>query len=130
MDPLSAIRAAASIAQLAHLAKAIIVDIWEYCDAVHNAPKRSSELRQKIMNTSTCLESLEHVSMDSLFTNEVPLDEFKQILKDMSVRVTAAKTKGIGRWKWPFTQDENDRLLSRLKRYKTTFTFALSNKIQ
>ena len=130
MDPLSAIGAAASIAQLAGLAKAIIVDIWEYCDAVHNAPKRSLELRQEIMNISTCLESLEHISMGSLFTNEAPLDEFKQILKDIRVRVTAAKTKGIGRWKWPFTQNENDRLLSRLERYKTTFTVALNIKIQ
>lgn len=130
MDPLSAIGAAASIAQLAGLAKTIIIDIWEYCDAVHNAPKRSLELRQEIMYISTCLKSLEHVSMDLLFTNEAPLDEFKQILKDIWVRVTAAKTKGIGRWIWPFTQDENDRLLSRLGSYKTTFTFALSIKIQ
>jgi len=130
MDPLSAIGAAASIAQLAGLAKAIIVDIWGYCDAVHNAPKRSLELRQEIMNISTCLESLEHVSIDSLFTNEAPLNEFKQLLKDIRVRVTVAKTKGIGRWKWPFTQDENDRLLSRLERYKTTFTLASSIKIR
>jgi len=130
MDPLSATGAAASVAQLAALAKTIVIDIWQYCDAIKNAPKRSLELRQEIMNISTLLESLENVSMDSLFTNKAPLDEFKKILKDLSVRVTEAKTNGIGRWKWPFSQDENDQLLSRMERYKTTFNVALSIKTQ
>ena len=130
MDPLSAIGAAASVAQLAGLAKTIIIDILQYCDAVHDAPKQSLELRQEIMNISTWLESLENISMDLLFTTKAPLDEFKQILKDLSIRVTEAKTKGIGRWKWPFSKDENDRLLSRMERYKTTFTMALSIKTQ
>lgn len=128
MDPASAIGLAASVAQLAGLAKDIVANMWQYFDAVKNAPKRSEELRQEMANISTLLDSLDDLSPERIFTDNAPLDEFLAILKELKDRVAEPKIKGVGRWKWPFTQDENKRLLSRIERYKTILNFAVNIK--
>jgi len=94
--------------------------------AVKNSPKRSEELRQEMSNISTLLDSLDHVAPDSIFTDKGPIDEFHAILKEMNAHVAKPMINRIGRWKWPFTEEENNRLLLKIERYKATFNLAVS----
>jgi hypothetical protein len=128
IDPVSVVGLTASAAQLAGLAKDIVVNMWTYFDAVKNAPKLSEQLRQEMADVSTLLDSMDDAFILSVFTDKAPFDEFLAILKELNSRVAAPKTKGVGRWKWPFKQEENKRLISRIDRYKTTFSLALNIK--
>jgi hypothetical protein len=128
IDPVSAIGLTASAAQLAGLAKDVVGNMWTYFDAVKNAPKLSEQLRQEMAHISTLLDSMDETFIGSVFTDKAPLDEFLAILEELNSRVAARKTKGLGRWKWPFTQEENKQLISRIDRYKTTFLLALNIK--
>lgn len=130
MDPVSAMGFATSVGQLAGLATCIVGNMWKYFNAVKNAPKRSEELRREMANVATLLDSLDEVSADSLFTDNAPLSEFLTLLRDLNDRAAEPKTKGIGRWKWPFSQDENKQLLSKLERYKTLFNCVTTIQIK
>ena len=55
--------------------------------------------------------------------------EFAKTMKELENRVEVKDGEIIKRLKWPFTQKENEEYLSKLERYKNTFTLAL-NTIQ
>jgi hypothetical protein len=130
MDPFSAVGAPASIAQLVKLTKDIVKGLWDYSVAVKNAPKHSKELRQEMGALSELLEVLEETldspALDNIFTTSSPSKDFLALLNELNGRVKESKTKGLGRFKWPFSQNENKSLLVRIERYKTTFDFALN----
>lgn len=132
MDPFSVIGAAASVAQLVGLAKDVLRNLWDYSVAVKNAPKHSRELRREMGALAELLESLDDTldsqSAKPLFTESDPMTGFLELLEELNVRLTERKTKGLGRLLWPFSQDENERLLTKIERYKTTFGLALSLK--
>jgi len=135
MDPVTAIGLVASVDQLAGLAKVIVSNMYRYFDAVKDAPRRSQELRQELSAISDLLDSLEDAltsSTKSTFTApdslKSAITEFQETLEDMKARVKEPQTKGLRRLKWPFTKDENERLLSKLERYKSTFNVALNIK--
>ena len=128
MDPVSAVGLAASAAQLAGLAKDIVANMWRYFEAVKDAPKNAEQLRQEVGHLSTLLDRFDDKSLESLFTDKTPLDEFLEILKEL--RVAPRETKGSRRLKWPFTQDQNKRLLDRIERYKASFNLALNMKVE
>ena len=130
MDPVSAIGLAASAAQLAGLAKDIVANMWRYFEAVKDAPKNAEQLRQEVGHLSTLLDRFDDKSLESLFTDKTPLEEFLEILKELRDRVAPRETKGSRRLKWPFTQDQNKRLLDRIERYKANFNLALNLKVE
>lgn len=133
MDAVTAVGLVASAEQLAALATTIVCNMYSFYEAVRDAPKRSQELRQEMGAMSDQLNSLAAVLSNdpkhfvsqptSLFAS---ISELKAMLKDMNERVCASNTKGIRRLKWPFSKDENERLLSRMERYKTTLNTALN----
>jgi hypothetical protein len=47
-------------------------------------------------------------------------------MNDMQKHIEVQDGEVIKRLKWPFTQKQNEEYLSRLERYKATFTLALS----
>lgn len=130
MDPLSALGAAASIAQLAGVAKDIVSNMWQYFEAIKNAPKHSKEVRQEMAILSDVLYSLDEAlnlpSCKSLFTNSAPFDEFLDMLNHLRARVAIPQTQGVGRLRWPFNEYENKKWLDRIERYKATFSLALN----
>lgn len=131
MDPVTAVGLVVSMVQLSGTAKAILCPLIQYYDAVKNAPKRSKELRKELHALCDIIEQLEDVvTTNTLFEGSTPLREsiadFHSMLNEMSERVKPSKTKGVGLLKWPFTKEENDRLLERISRYKSTFNLALS----
>lgn len=131
MDPGSAVGLVASMDQLAGLAKAIVSNLYQYFDAVKKAPERSLELRNEVGVICGLLDKLEVVLIDDpSFSSSAPVKDaissLETILREMNTRVEERQTKGLRRLRWPFSMEENDRLLSRIAHYTGTFNMALN----
>lgn len=136
MDPVTAIGLASGVVQLADLARTTFSALFQYFEDVRHAPKRSRELRRELESLCDILGDLDHVlashsaatpfkAPDSL---KSAITDFQGMLESMNARVTESRTKGLGRLKWPFTKEENDRYLIRMERYKSTFNAVLNIK--
>lgn len=124
VDPITAVETVHGLAGIAKV-------LYDYIDAVKEAPERAHEIRKELGYVWLLLNPLRDV-IASKSTVNVPLEsaitEFEEILKRMKARVDESKAKGIERLKWPFKKDENNRLLSSIERFKTTFEMALGLK--
>ena len=130
MDPLSIVGAVASISQIAALAKDIVGNMWQYFEAVKNAPKHSKELRREMAALSELLDGLEEeLNPKSMFATSAPFEDFCGMLNHFKTRVAVAQTQGIGRLKWPFNDKENKYWLDKIERYKLTFSLALNVQV-
>ena len=136
MDPVTAIGLAASVIQLADVARKTFSTLFQCFEDVKHAPKRSRELRRELETLCDILSDLDHVvtskSASSIFTApdslKAAIIDFQEMLDNMNARVAASQTKQLRRLKWPFTKEENDRFLCRMERYKSTFNTALNTK--
>jgi len=133
MDPLTGLGLVSCLDQLASAASNIVANMYRYYAAVRDAPKHSEELRREMGALSDLLKDLvEAVSCISTHsTHKVP-DSFNTSVKEMletldgiNRRVHPSETLGYKRLKWPFTQKENERLLSKLQRYSTILSGTL-----
>jgi hypothetical protein len=129
---MEAVGSAAALVQLVGVAK----DLFQYLADVKDASRQSKTLRQELGMISDLVGQLEielkSSSTGSSFTTSPTLQnsfgEFRKLLGDMEARVNASKTEGFMRLKWPFTKDQNNDYLSKIERYKTTFSVALEIK--
>src|SRR5271169_4167749 len=132
MDPVTAVGLAASVVQLSDAARNIVCNMWQYFQAVHDAPNRSRELRQEMCTMCELLESLECTMVNPRFPSVSSvsmkdcIDGFQVLLNKMAARIAESQTRGLSRLKWPFTESENKRLISGIERYKATFSLALN----
>jgi hypothetical protein len=127
MDPLSPISLAVGLESVVLTAKSIISELFQF-EAAKNAPQKSKELRQEMHTVCDTLESLnlelpssEHYS--SLASLKDSLSESTAILIEMDTRIEQMST---GPLSWPFSKDENHRLLSKIGKYKESFTMTLT----
>jgi hypothetical protein len=127
MDPLSPIRLAMGLESVVLSAKTIVSKLFHF-EAAKNAPEKSKELRREMHTVCDTLESLslalptsEHYSGLTLLRDS--LSEFAAILIEMNTRVEQMST---GPLSWPFSKDENHRFLSKIGKYKESFTMTLS----
>jgi hypothetical protein len=123
LDPITTVGLIASASQLAGQALSIVLNLRNYKEAIKKGPKHSAELRQEMATLWNLLESLDDaISNNTQFTWSASLktscQELESMLDEMNNRVKPSKTAGLNRLKWPFTMDENKRLLSRISRYK------------
>lgn len=136
MDPVTAIGFIASLDQLASVSANIVSNMYRYYRAVMDAPKRSEELRQEIGAVSDILNMIVMVvsSSSAASTFTVPtsfhasVTEMQATLAEMDKLVRPSATRGVKRLKWPFTKDENERLLSKLGRYKDILSATMEIK--
>jgi hypothetical protein len=113
------------------LAKAIVSNLYQFFEAVQKAPQRSLELRNEMGVICDLLDRLEALLVDHpSFPSSAPLKDalssLETILEEMNARIAERQTKGLKRFKWPFSKEENDRLLSRIAHYTGTLNIALN----
>ena len=133
MDPVSALGVAAGAAQFADMTANVFMSLFKYFQTVKRAPKLSKQLREEVSLIYKVLEdlksTLENIDTPTTYTFNDIVEEFSLTMKDMERRIEVKKDEVVKRFIWPFTQKENEEYLSKLERYKTTFTLAL-NTIQ
>jgi hypothetical protein len=99
---------------------------------VKEAPARSRELRDELQAVADLLDSLKSLFQSAavkevrLLRLEESVAQFETFLVDLENRTMQARTQGIYRLKWPFSKDENQRLIETIGRYKETFIWALT----
>ena len=135
MDPITALGMVQTADVLAGIARNVVSNMYLYFDAVKNAPKLSAELRLELGTLCGLLDSLElalahdqRTQCTIALTLSSAFPEFQRLLGELKARVDGAQTEGLKRLKWPFTKDENERLLSKLERFKSVFSLAMSMK--
>jgi hypothetical protein len=132
MDPFTAVGLVAAVGQLAGSAITIYFNLSEFYEAVKDAPKQSRELRKEIGVLYEILNDLKEVADRPKFKPSRSLGhtilEFDSLLNDMESRVKATKTGGVKRFKWPFSKDKTEQLLSKITRYKETIILTLARE--
>jgi hypothetical protein len=133
MDPVSALGVAAGAAQFADMTANVFMSLFKYFQTVKRSPKLSKQLREEVSLIHKVLEdlksTLENIDTPTTYSFNDIVEEFSLTMKDMERRIEVKKDEVVKRFIWPFTQKENEEYLSKLERYKTTFTLAL-NTIQ
>ena len=132
MDPVTAFGAAASALQVADAAARVFISVYQYYRNVKDAPLKAGILRNELQNLSTLLDATRG-SIETAMQNPVryqmiavPLGELKRLVLEMEERVKEAKMVPSKRLKWPFTEKQNDRLISQIQRYRTDLVLALN----
>jgi Skp family chaperone for outer membrane proteins len=136
LDPISAASLASTADQLAATATNIVINMHRYYQAVRDAPKRSKELRSEVSAINDLLDAVVDFinspsaasgpNIPNSFTDSVT--EMTATLDNMNKRVQPSKTEGLRRLKWPFSKEENERLLSKIERYKAILSATLQLK--
>ena len=147
MDPVTALGLASSITQIADLSGNVFIQLFNYYREVKEAPERSQELRDELRAVSDLLDSLKKLIIDpsahtvssipTLSKLQEPLVQFELLVKNMQGRIPQMETnrkwsfwersrKGLERLKWPFTKEENGRLIESIGRYKGIFIWAIT----
>lgn len=133
-DPISIV---GTVIAVGGVAREIVSSLVSYFEAVRDAPKQSQELRHEMCSISNLLNSL-HAALMSVGTGNIistvlvsvneSMSELRSLLSEMEARVAKPKTVGIAKLKWPFSEKENTRFISKIERYKANLLMALSIK--
>ena len=132
MDPVSAFGVATGVAQFADLAANVYMSLFKYFRSVKQAPKLSEELKKEALSVSNVVDHLKSLletrnteTVNISASSKETLTEFSQTLTDMNNQVAVKESEWGKRLKWPFTEKENQEYLSKLERYKSTFSLEL-----
>jgi len=133
MDPISAFGVAGGAVQFLDLATNVFLGLFNYFQSVTQAPKLSHELQQEAFLISTILRDLKSIiestnnpTTESETRLNDTIEEFVNTMTDIQRRIAVKDSDIIKRLKWPFTEKENEKYLSRLERYKNAFMLALN----
>jgi hypothetical protein len=114
---------AASVATIADITLIVFVNLNSFYQKVHNAPKKSNELRERLDWLLDQLGDIQDVlEKGSAKTRSETLQHFEGIkswLKVLQQR-TARKSPHsvIRRLKWPFTEKENESIIHDIESVK------------
>lgn len=134
MDPVSALSIAAATAQFIEQTIKVVKGLLDYWHAVKDAPKNSRELQKEVVLVSDILLDFQTaLTSTPKRTKNMPktgalMDtaaEFGVVMTEMAKRIEVKSAERFKRLKWPFDQAENEKYLSKLERFKNTFTLAL-----
>jgi len=134
MDPVTALGVAAAASQFAEQVLKLSDYLYDLFKSINNAPKQSRELRQEALLLSDVLANLRSLLSSEKQTASLPkaspsaelVKEFEETIAEIAKRVEIKD--GEISWKrlgWPFNQKENEKYLSKLERYKSSFQLAL-----
>jgi hypothetical protein len=122
----------AAISQLTDSCAPVITKLNDYCCSVKNAPARAKELSDELQIAHNAVASLKMLHAEFTLTPAQSLscadavEEFTALLQVLQKRVDPERTRGVRRATWPFGSGETNRLLGRIQRYITVFSFALN----
>jgi hypothetical protein len=117
-NPVSIVGLAASVATIADLALVVFVNLNSFYQKVRDAPKKSKELRERLDSPLDQLADIQDALEKNQATNgsELPLQDLEGIkswLKCLQEKTARQSPHGIiRRLKWPFTEQENDRMIN------------------
>jgi hypothetical protein len=102
--------------------------ISSFYKSVNDAPESVRQLLQELFILSDLLQLLETVlaSVEESSSLRLPIGEVSDLLFEIYKKLPDKKLQGIKRLTWPFTEEDIRALISRLERYKTTFTLCLT----
>ena len=131
MDPITAVGFTTTVAQLADLAFAVFTNLHKYYRNFESAPKRSEQLRRELDHMLDLLTDLQDIFKknpnESLRRSlELEVKDFDGLLQDLLNRTKPQNTKGFQRLKWPFKEAENEELIRRIERFKSSFSLAMN----
>jgi len=130
LDPVTAIGLIASASQLAEAAVTIVMNLNTHYQRVRNADTRSADLRKELTVLADALsdaqdlfernpELLERSSITNVF------EEIRPLLHTLLLRTTPKETKGFRKLLWPFKENENSEILSKIERFKENLSIFL-----
>lgn len=131
MDPVSAFSIAASALGVADYASTVLIKLYRYYLDVKTATATAAQLREEVGIMFSLLNALVQ-TLESPIPREThseldrAVNGLSQILAEIDGRVTPEATQGFRRLKWPFGQDETERFLARLERFKSIFNLTLN----
>ena len=131
MDPITAFGVVVNVASLADVAFHVFKEILDYYHEVKSAPAKSRELQDELFAISNVARDMSalvcktSVETHGVITNE-SIGQFRELLKDIEAKIIVPKRSLNKRLKWPFTMKENEEYITRLERFKATFTLALN----
>jgi len=136
MDPITIIGAIAACAQLAGTTAQLGLQLYRfYCD-VKSAPEKSKELCDEVSELSNVMgelaRTLKAVEQQCDVSNVISVDsleKYSEFVKDFSSRIQVNKNETKKKLKWPLSIKDNEELLTKIERHKTTFTLALENAV-
>jgi len=134
MDPVTAVGLATSADQLVALVGKVLISLYRYGGDVKEAPRRSAKLRDELSTTISLLGLVEEALKErpqvvvalhgpSLVQT---MSQFRELLETLERKIQADVTRGIRRLTWPFKKEEIDVHISRIERYKATFSLVLN----
>ena len=133
MDPLTAVGLAAAIDDLSALVANVVSNLYKYWGAVQDAPRRSLELRTEIGSLLGLLTNVKDSLTNSVTPTEsfldavlTTVDQLQEVLKEMERQTDVNRVQGLRACIWPFTNNEIDRFIKKIERYKATLSLALN----
>ena len=134
MDPITILGAVAASAQLAGTTAQFSFQLYRfYCD-VKKAPTKSKELCNEVSELATVMESLARTikiveeSSDNVIIDVISddsLQKYAQFLNELSSRILVNKNDIKKKLKWPLSTKDNETLIAKIERQKSTFNLAL-----
>lgn len=131
MDPASAFSIATGASQCIQQTAKVIAWLLKYLAGVKQAPKLAKELRMELFSIHQVLEELKStceglssgIKADALSeTVSEFLNTMAEVEKNLDIKENEINWK---RFKWPLTQKDTEKYISKLERHKSTFSLAL-----
>lgn len=127
----SAVGVAAATSQFTEQTANVLSWLFKYLKEVKQAPKLAKEFRNELFAVHQVLEELEsayeilpHIQNPNVLTSSVSdfLTTMTDIQKALEIKEGLIDSK---RFMWSFIQKDMEKYLSKLERYKNTFSLAL-----
>lgn len=131
MEPVTAAGLAGSVAGLADLAFKVFSNLHKYYRDVRSAPAQSEQLRRELdamLDLITVMQETFEANPNELLRPSLAaeVNDFEAMLQDMMRRTQPRNTQGLQRLRWPFREDENKYYISRIERFKLSFSLVMN----
>lgn len=131
LDAVAVVGLVSGVATLADAIIEVFKCLSQYWRDIESAPRRSEELRREIDTLFSLIPKLRDAfdaDVDDITKEHLKseVDDLVAMLQKLLERIKPNKVKGIRRLKWPFKEAENSRYISKIERFKSTFSMLMT----